>query len=493
MKKILLVMIAALCCTACKKFLSEYSQTDVIPKTTSDYGEILYSDGYPTFSNAIQQWRPLLDDDIQSYTGSFNTTDGIPASPIFQWQPDFAAKAAIAGFSSDFNTWGNYYHLLMGVNVVLQNLDNSTGTSAEKEQYKGEAYALRAFYHFMLVNLYALPYNDSTTTPDKSPGVPIRTTADLKDAPLKRNTVKEVYSQVTSDIDSAVYFLDKTNAPATPYRISATAAHLLASRIYLYMEQWDKAIAHADVVIARHGQLMDLNTWGGAPDPDNKPLVGSANVESIFTYGNSGEINFPGFGTGYNVSHDLAGCFAPDDLRAQIAFYKVPDFLKQWIIQDYSYCKLSTGNAGDVSLGISWRSAEAYLNRAEAYIQRYRATGDASNATQALSSLNTLRVNRIDNTSFQPWTLQPGDTLLQMCRTERRRELFMEENHRWMDLRRYGMPAIKHYYMPDGVTTQVYVLQAHDPSYVLPIPDLAITNNPALVQNPLYSGARMPH
>ncbi|RBL91053.1 RagB/SusD family nutrient uptake outer membrane protein [Chitinophaga flava] len=495
MKKILLVISVALCLTSCKKFLEEYSQSDLTPKFAEDYGEILYSDGYPSGVDAVQSWRVFLDDDVQCYVGGYNANspaEFTTASSIYQWQPDFVARTTNAGFTDNLNIWETYYHWLLGANVVLQNMDNATGAQQLKDQFKGEAFALRAFYHFMLVNLYAKPYNDSTTSPDKSLGIPIRITADLSDKPVVRNSVKEVYDQIAQDIDSATYLLDKNKTNLSPYRISFVAAHLLASRIYLYMEKWDKCIQHADVVLAYHPQLLDYNTFGGSSDPSNHPLSGANNIESLFTYGSIKDYRALGFYNIYNVSHDLADCFEANDLRNIISFSPTPDFLKPYFTPDYGWQKMDPTVYGDEGLGISWRNPEAYLNRAEAYIQLYKTTGDAGAATKALSSLNTLRSNRIDRASFQPWGIYPAATLLQMCRTERRRELFMEENHRWFDLRRYGMPSIKHLYMPDEATTQVYRLKSHDPAYVLPIPDKAINRNPALVQNPMFNGTRMP-
>ncbi|SEW51079.1 RagB/SusD family nutrient uptake outer membrane protein [Chitinophaga arvensicola] len=495
MKKLLLFIIGAMCLISCKKFLQEYSPTDVTPKSTTDFGEILYYDGYPTVNVTLQSWMAFLDDDTQGYNGPLyaNLKLQYPAAPIYQWQPDFVASSNAAGFNMNFNTWGTYYQLLLGVNVALQYLDNSTGRQSDKDQFKGEAYTLRAFYHFMLVNIYAKPYNDSLSTPDKNPGIPIRKSADFSNDLLTRNTVKEVYTQIVSDLDSGMYLLDKQKTEQVPYRISHVAAHLLASRIYLYMEDWDKAISHADEVLKYHPQLMDLNTWGGEPDLDHKLLVGAANVESIWSYGNSVEQLPVSYDETYNVSHDLADCFEENDLRQQIAFLYTPDFLKDIINQDYSQMKnTSNVNSGNGQLNNSWRSAEAYLNRAEAYIQKYRKSGDVNGATQALLDLNTLRANRLDKASFTPWTLQPGDKLLQMCRTERRRELFREEMHRWFDLRRYGMPSIKHVFPTSPTTAEIYRLAARDPQYVMPIPDEVLSRNPALVQNPQFNGKRLP-
>ncbi|MGF6849803.1 hypothetical protein QFZ51_005038 [Chitinophaga sp. W3I9] len=495
MKKSLLVIIGALCLVSCKKFLQEYSPTDVIPKSTHDFGEILYYDGYPTASTLLQPWMVFLDDDTQGYTGPLMAHSNAPLlpAPIFQWQPDMEPATAAAGNAINFNTWSTYYKLLLGVNVALQYMDNSTGLQADKDQFKGEAYTLRAFYHFMLVNIYAKPYNDSLTTPDKSPGVPIRKTADLSDAFLSRNTVKEVYNQIVSDLDSGIYLLDKYKANREYYRVSHVAAHLLASRVFLYMEDWDKAISHADEVLRYHPQLMDLNTWGGMPDTENKMLIGPSNIESIWNYG-QGEEQLPNtYSEAYDISYDLVNCFEENDLRRQTGFYINPEFMKEFLTPDFSQMKNVPSVSGhSAELTNSWRSSEAYLNRAEAYIQKYRKTGDGNAAAQALVSLNTLRANRIDRASFTPWIVKPGDVLLQMCRTERRRELYREEAHRWFDLRRYGMPSIKHIFTPNQVTVQVFRLPARDPQYIMPIPTDVLSRNPALTQNPLFAGKRLP-
>lgn len=494
MKQLILIIMGVLCLTSCKKFLEEYSQSDVIPKNTRDFGEILYTNGYPGINTRLQPWMVFLDDDMQCFNGEAikDPTIVTSVSAIFQWQPDFITRTTVTGVDLNLNTWNTYYQLLLGANVALQYLDKASGPQAEKDQFKGEAYTLRAFYHFMLVNIYARPYNDSTTTPDKSPGVPIRTTANLSDGYLPRNTVKEVYTQIVNDLDSAIILLDKQKKTGAINRVSHVAARLLASRVHLFMENWDKCIEHADQVLLYHPQLMDLNTWGGVPDPDNKPLVGMRNTEAIWVYGDPEEQSPSGYSRAYDLSLDLVNTFETNDLRTQIAMSFNPPFMKEFLAVDYSHLKNTGGGLKGADFGTSWRSAEAYLNRAEAYIQKYRTKGDAGAATKALNSLNTLRAGRIDKGSFTPWQIKPADILLQQCRAERRRELFREETFRWFDLRRYGMPSIKHIYTPDLTTTHIYRLKARDPQYIIPIPEEVIGRNPALVQNPLYTGLR-PH
>lgn len=496
MKRIFVIALLALGMVSCKKFLEERSQTDVIPKTTRDFGEILYTNGYPTSTTLLEPYLTLMDDDVQCYNGP--VLDGLQDyvttnAAAFQWQRDFIDRCEEAGgLDKDaFNSWRTYYKMILGANVAIQYMDKSEGSATEKMMYKGEAYALRAFYHFMLVNLYAKPYNDSTTTPDKLAGVPLMLSANLSEDLPARSSVKEVYNQVVSDLDSASSLLGQVKSDQKLFRISHAAVHLLASRVYLYMEQWNKVIENADYVLAYHPQLMELNGWGD-PDPLTKPVIGAGNVETIWYYGSLNEYFPKGIGQAYEVSGNLAACFDASDLRSQVYFNITPDILKQWVAPDYTSQK-SFGASGDLTnMGSAWRSAEAYLNRAEAYIQLYKTKGDASAAAEALKSLNTLRAKRIDRNSFTNWEIKPADTLLQMCRTERRRELFRECAHRWFDLKRYGMPPIKHVFTPDMSTTVIYKLDARDPQYVIPIPNEVLERNTQLPQNQQISGLRQP-
>lgn len=498
MKKLVLIILGACCMASCKKFLSEYSQSDVIPETTEHFGEILFMDAYPDNEEPMHNFTVFLDDDVECYYGPTLGNTGLSryAAPIFQWQADFSEKVLQQDNSFYFNAWFLYYKHILGANVVLQFIDDAVGPQKDKDRIKGEAFALRAYYHFMLVNLYAAPYNDSTTTPDKSPGVPLRMTSDLSDQHMERKSVKEVYVQIENDLDSAITLLERDQTIRRATRLNYLAAHLLASRVCLYQEKWDEAIAHADVVLAKHSRLMNLNTWGGMPVPETKPMAGLNNVETIFCYGTAHEKLPISYGVAYDLSHDLVNTFEPADQRALVGFYYNPPETRPYFATDYSQMKVQSNTlagTGDSYVNFnSWRSAEAYLNRAEALIQLYKTKGDGGAAAKALQDLNTLRAARLDPAGFSNWTLQPADVLLRMCREERRRELYLEEMHRWFDLRRYGMPAIYHKYRPDALTTETYKLEKRDKQYILPIPRDVLNRNPALHQNPQITGDRLP-
>ena len=75
------------------------------------------------------------------------------------------------------------------------------------------------------------------------------------------------------------------------------------------------------------------------------------------------------------------------------------------------------------------------MNRAEAYVLW------DNKVTEALKDLNELRRNRIEG--YSDVSISDPVLLLEEIRKERRLEL-AREGHRWLDLRRYGMPSISH-------------------------------------------------
>ena len=85
--------------------------------------------------------------------------------------------------------WQRYYYVNYIANSVIENKDNITeATQAERNQLAGEAYMLRAYMHFILVNLYAAPYTHCN--PSATKGIPLKLNSDVREV-LSRNTVAE--------------------------------------------------------------------------------------------------------------------------------------------------------------------------------------------------------------------------------------------------------------------------------------------------------------
>ncbi|TRZ41861.1 RagB/SusD family nutrient uptake outer membrane protein [Robertkochia solimangrovi] len=137
------------------------------------------------------------------------------------------------------NLWTAGYQTIVGCNKIIGLAEE--GVTSEMDQLIGENYYLRGLVYFQMVNVFGRPYSQGR----ENLGIPLKLTDDVSDTP-DRNTVGEVYDQVLADLTRAesLMTVDKANNYATK-----EAAQALLSRVYLYMEENEKAVEYADKVI----------------------------------------------------------------------------------------------------------------------------------------------------------------------------------------------------------------------------------------------------
>lgn len=458
---------------SCGDFLKEVSQDEFEPSTTSAFTELLNGEGYNYMEVDALTW--YMDDDVDG-TESYTPSEGQMAyKDVFTWQYYMHQSLENAN-ARDQQTYETFYAKIMACNVIIDNVESSVGSESEIANLLGEALTLRAYYYFHLVNIFATPYNDKRSAPDQRLGVSLVLKSEILDEGYARSSVSQVYEQITQDIEKAIVLLEKAKTDNGRFRVNYVAAHLIASRIYLYMEKWNQVIAHATKALAGAPQLVYLPDYSydmpWAPERSKNPVVSSLFPETIFVYGfMPSTMGFSG--TPVCLSADLVNCYTDNgDSRDGKYFKRMDSWYK------YPYMELKHGAA---ERGYVWRTAELYLNRAEAYMQKYKA-GEAAAGQLAVDDLNELRKNRI--TGYTDYQLSTAEDLESLCKLERRRELVFE-GHRWFDLRRYGMPRIEHRWIADQGTTTTYVLEENDPGYTVPIPQAVLDRNNKLVQNEL--------
>lgn len=523
--KILSLLFSMGISTSCGEFLEPQSQQYFIPEDVQSIDDMLLGTAYPRPSELytdITAMLNLLDDDITfsmqpGNISSYNLNSFRASLAIYSWQPDmFTQYQEFAGFYGGYyhNLWQYYYELILGTNAAIDYVDKVTGSADDKNRVKAQAYALRAFYYFNLVNMFGAPYNDN---PD-APGVPLKINSSVEGLNVPRSSVREVYDQIVADLlASNKYFeqIPKVQQYRPDYRVSRPMAQLLLSRVYLYMENWEEAARYAEKVIKDWNfSLLDLNSlpepvvpdastsrsYQGIISPDSPETiwlygkttdyynyVGKDFNSSLFSYSNSNGPSVKYF----NASKELIECFGENDLRKDFYIFRESHYTKDTIFLAYGKATpfLPTSNLPESSsFARAFRLSEAYLNLAEA------AAMDPEIGEQtALEMLNELLEKRIRQNEFTPLSGLTGENLRERIRRERRAELCFE-NHRWFDLRRYGMPEFTHRYRRTDALGNftgpavIQVLTEKDPAYTLPIPDEVLERNKGLIQNPLTSG-----
>ena len=500
MKKILSIFCLALLLGACSDFLKEYSQDLSKVESYTDLDELLLGDAYLPVGrimiensmfkreNSYFQTVHYMSDELLNFQLTDNGGYHGIQEEMFgwhTWQQDVGLNAEGNSRGAEDADWNIAYHSINTCNMILDAIDEQHAENEEQEleknRIKGETHFLRALYYFTLVNLYGQPYSETNRT---SPGVPLKTTSYVEDKEYTMNSVDEVYTQVLKDLDLADTCLVNTTIKTHPYRADITAVYLLKSRIYLYMQNWEKALEYAQKVMTKNKSLLDLNTL----TTETGDVLTKSSPETIFSMGGHllasslimkyGENRWGDWEAlpSYTISDDLVAAFdeGENDLRTQYYIFKTTlgddyyaPYADGWLFRkvrgwEYGY--------KEVSDNFLFRTAEAYLNAAEAAAY----TGDEGTARNLLKELRDYRM--IDS---RPIT-ESGESLVPLIRAERQRELCLE-GHRWFDLRRYTVcekypysKTITHYYTSftwDGPEyTKSYVLQKNDPAYTLALP-----------------------
>lgn len=143
----------------------------------------------------------------------------------------------------------------------------------------GEAYFLRAYGHFRMVQFFAPPYDKSTR--DK-PGIILKNKASKSGEGKSVSTVGEVYDQIVSDLQKAMNHLPEKYDPSkahpadykTGSRVKKDAARFLLAKVYFQMGKgttyknepaWDKALPLMKTVLDNPKGIDKRSYSLGAP------------------------------------------------------------------------------------------------------------------------------------------------------------------------------------------------------------------------------------
>ena len=504
MRTSILIILWTALLAGCSDFLEPKSQSEFVPETAKDLSEMLLGNVYMGPNDRdMYSVLGILDDDVTTHLVSYDaelqtTVDQLRYA--YTWSDDRYT------YSDNYNSYGTVYEKIMGCNAILDFVGDVSGSTDQKNSVKAQALAMRGFYYFYLVNVYAKPYSYDKT----ALGVPLKIKSDLESSTPVRNKVEEVYGQIVSDLLEAEQLY--LNLPEemqwnTDGRASLPMVQLMLSRVYLYMEDWEQALAYGEKTM-KHSRfsIKDLSQI----NPFQENVYGYpvyymySNPEVIFLFGSEADVVYLPlksylYATISGGFHDYA--YYTIASKELVNSFDVTDLRKERYLMR---CKPRNGEVGtfyrpfgkyegsadygmSVGVGEQWGGAlkitEAYLNAAEAAAVLYENGKGDSYKTQALGWMNQLRSYRFASADYKE--IEEIDTgLLDFVREERRRELCFE-NHRWFDLRRYGMESLVHeWYLPTGEVV-TYMLEKNDPGFVLLIPREAMEMNPALEQNEL--------
>lgn len=449
---------------SCRGFLDEISQDQIRPDKADHFASLILNEC--TLKHAYFPGGSHMTDDI-SENSLVKTSKKKTYKTIYTWQNEIELDENGYRINSN-NAWADLYRSIAILNDVLISIDDIYDTEAEIAFVRGEAYFLRAYSYFDLVNLYALPYEPGKATTQL--GVPIRLTHGVEQT-YTRNSVEECYEQIERDLKAGRAELARSGLTKTLWHPTVEACDLLMSRIKLFKQEWESVIAYADSVTSKRGMMKLL---------DSMQFINSSNSEILYSFqykrANNNIEHMKN--TGYIVSGDLLAQYDDsNDIRFKCFFVKQSNNR-----QTNYYPRKFESYFSNVGI-FNMRVAEAWLNKAEAYVH----LDDISSAQAALKHIV---YNRYRQPNKVVIPVDPEE-LLRFIYDERRREFCFEEHFRWYDLRRMGVdcrPEFRHIFtyvnensLQEG--QKAYSLLKDDPNYVLPIPLRERDNNPLIINN----------
>ena len=489
---------ATLALSSCGKFLEEYSQDEIRPNSANDYLELIAGEIYSNTNDSnVNSYLDIMTDDCEEFAsegGIFSVDNRNSGFGYYTWQA--SPEHQITGTLNSDQAWAFYYHQILVANMILYDVDDKNGTDQEKAQVKAEAHMVRAFAYFMLVNLYGEPYD-----PEKFPdalGVPINDLIGAENKKFQRVSAAEIYDLILSDGENALAQFEEAGQSSSIYRWNAAAANVFMSRICLYIHDWDGAISYANAALGINANLWNFNTKleeegvGDAADEDNEYFFRKNNPEILFSFGYNNNAYFASGAAGmFPASEELRAMYIDGDLRFDDNDGAYIRYLgNSFLGGGKRYCPFKSNPISASytnAYGQAIRTAEAYLNRAEAYAMKGGET-----LQNAMDDINMIRRNRFTPETYKELTAASQENVIIAVRDERRMELCFE-GHRWFDLRRWDRPSITHTFTPDvknPTVLETYVLEENDPAYTLPIPeevyerDTDIENISRPVRNP---------
>lgn len=356
--------------------------------------------------------------------------------PHYNWS--LQANNEIGNFSgSTVNLnyiWQYGYKIVSDCSFLIEAVDQYSSQNQEKaNDLKAQAFAIRAFTHFMLVNVFAQSYN---FTPGGSHiGVPYVTTSDWSQ-PVIRETVAKVYENVISDLNNAVSLFPTTGS-IDPTMMNRWAAQGLLSKVYLFEEDNEAAKNVAREVLAKRPPM-------GIAEGYPSKLFTDQETEALF------QLTPANLSAGQSINLFFAGHYyfnsrylARKDI-ADLLSLNAADVRKNWISpvspEEFKIMKYPT----NVVPGFSYpaasyfqtllRSSEVCLNAAEAYAKIGGIYEDS-----ARFYLDAIRQRA--NPSA-PSSTATGTALVDSIYVERRKELAFE-GQRLFDLLRWKRPITR--------------------------------------------------
>lgn len=452
---------------SCKKdFLEVIDKTQLLKQgyvvdleTTAHYMNGIYvqltlSTGYA--NGSILSYPELIADNMKQRSNSPRVT--------YMWNQTADNGSGFTGPGQ----WRSHYQVIRDCNFVIEKTEEFRNANPTKaDNIKGQALAIRAWMHFLLVNMCAQSYN--YTAGAAHLGIPYVNTSDIEE-PISRQPVAEVYQSIIADLNDALQLLPASEI-GKKHLFNYGAAKALLARVYLFKEDFAQA------------KNLSLEVLKDVPLMENdypEKLYTSQEAEALFSLPPD---NLPTLFLGYYATRTMF--FLATKNIAELYRQYPSDKRNAWVRDSVTPTNVFYGTLiTKFPKGIAGLSS---FPEADYYQTLFRSTEMVLTAAESYAKLNMedsarYFINQIRNRASIPvfTTAVNGGALMDSIRMERQKEMAFD-GIRMYDLLRWKLGV----HRLDPTSPNVQTLPYPSDKAIAPIP-FADVQLSGLQQNPGY-------
>lgn len=462
----LLFVVSLTSLTGCSKY------TDFVPKgqnlldKADDLDQLLnvqYS-GSPYNMNRLS----LIANDM--YLLAYNvpnviSSDVLTMDKILLTYDESADRAALTPTDTRYD--GLYKNIAMVANIVLTNANTASGDKKLLEQLKSEAYVLRAFMHFLLVNMYAKAYNPSTAQTDG--GIPYVTDINFEEINAKK-TVKEVYDNMLADIDAAFALNSLPDAPKNSMRIGKGFAYAVKAKILMSMHNYGGALDAVNEALKYNSTLEDHRPLLNEPVLANRVLIrnGLTAPDNLF----------------YAFSNNFDPSLLTPTYEILSDYYEPGNIIKDHTnVYNYQFGFLYVG-LPDIPawIAINYQSNSAGMTVSDLVMMKAECLIRTNRVNDGMAEIEKIRIRRIHPDEYVPLTATTeAQAMAHFKKVSRIEFLFTWRN--FVNIKRWNSEETYAETISRTIGDKTYTLTPNSPIWILPFPQSATQFNETLTQN----------
>lgn len=464
MKKIILTAVAALGLVAS----SCDDQLDIVPKgkTTLDNLadlELLLNQEYVCGNSPLADIGMVCNDGFPAFSSIPNLLAS--ANSLNYAYASFNENVDRAVLTESDTRYNDMYKYIYYSNVVIDKADDATGDDQTRTRIVAEAKLKRAYFHYILVNIYARQYDEATAT--ETGGVPYVDYLNME-VNKDKNTVAEVYAGILRDCDEGVIAC-VPDYDQDVCRADKAFGYAVRAKTFMQMKRYDEAADCAAKALRYNNNLEDRSTvaqtmsWDLTKDSRNNYLYVLGGVPVNLTY--------------TCMSKELAQLFSEDDFirKYELDWGGGPTWGDAEVEYGYPGGLIYT-SFGGLFNNCGIRTEDMYYILAETNIR-------GGNVDTGLDYMDKVRTRRIDGyTPLKGTGLSKAEAMKEM-QAAKRIEFYGSYNN-FFDRKRWNSEAeYRENITRDLGDYGTFTITPDSPLWVMPFPSSATRYNPTLTQN----------